>query len=210
MLLRLTDLLFLLLTPRLLWRYLRLWGLEYQRSPYGKPKDFQSVLALQESGQGADEMVYGETPFVTAWWLFTRAKVDAQSRVLDVGAGRGRAMLAARWLGAQAVGVELLKARAEPAAALLGPLGLEIIAEDAVESLKRKTPASHIYVVWTGFSKETRRRLAEAMSRYPKGTLLITSSYPPEHPQLELIAEHRAMYTWGLDRAYISAPKGSQ
>ena len=78
---RLGDLAVLLWRPRLLLPYLGLW--------------------LREA-------MYGETPVHTALWLFWKAGLGKGGQLVDLGAGRGRTLLAARWLGAGARGVELL------------------------------------------------------------------------------------------------------
>ena len=103
--------------------------------------------------------------------------------------------------------MELLEARAKPAIPLMRSVGAELRVGDGGE--RTEVQPTHIYVVWTGFSEATRARLAQALSAHPPGTKLITSSYPVEHEAFEVLSEHRAVYTWGLDQAFVAVRRAS-
>ena len=104
---RVLDVVVLLPWPRLLWAYLRIWGAELWRSPYKWPRSFEARRVVQASGQTLRELMYGEVLVSTCAWVLARAGVGKGSSLVDVGAGRGRALLAARLRGAGARGVEL-------------------------------------------------------------------------------------------------------
>ncbi|MFP2902798.1 class I SAM-dependent methyltransferase, partial [Corallococcus sp. 4LFB] len=86
--LRVTDLLLLLLRPRLLKPYLGLWWQRILRTPYAARRTFEMARALQATGQSFRELMYGETPLVTALAFLKKAGVGRGSRVVDLGAGR--------------------------------------------------------------------------------------------------------------------------
>ncbi|NRD61510.1 class I SAM-dependent methyltransferase, partial [Corallococcus exiguus] len=85
--LRVTDLLLLLLRPRLLKPYMGLWWQRILRTPFRWRRTFEMTRALQTTGQSFRELMYGETPLVTALWFLKRAGVGRGSRVVDLGAG---------------------------------------------------------------------------------------------------------------------------
>ncbi|RKH66560.1 class I SAM-dependent methyltransferase, partial [Corallococcus aberystwythensis] len=81
--LRATDLLLLLPRPRLLKPYLGLWWQRILWTPYRARRTFEIARALQASGQQFRELMYGETPLVTALWFLRKAGVGRGSRVVD-------------------------------------------------------------------------------------------------------------------------------
>ena len=91
---RVTDALLLLARPRLLKPYGGLWLAERLRSPYRARRSFEVVRALQTTGQRFRELIYGETPLMTALWMFRAAGLGRGSRLVDLGAGRGRVLIA--------------------------------------------------------------------------------------------------------------------
>ncbi|MFC1609590.1 class I SAM-dependent methyltransferase [Myxococcota bacterium] len=193
--LRACDLIVLILRPRLLGTYLRLFWLEIRHSPYKWPRSFEATLARTQSGQGVRELVYGETPVVTGIWLFRRAGVDERSKLVDLGAGRGRALIAARWLGAQARGVELL---AEHVRLVSGPLGRAGIALEAGDGADADlSDATHVYLTWTGLNQLTRDRFVERLETCQPGTRVIAVDAPVEHDSFTTLSRHDLLFPWG-------------
>jgi SAM-dependent methyltransferase len=151
--------------------------------------------------------MYGEAPLFTAVWLFRRAGVTRGSHVLDVGAGRGRALLAARWLGAQAVGIELNPSHVTQAASAIERAGGRLERGDAtVASLEG---VSHVFLSWYAFSAKTKERLVERLARTPDGLRVIAVSAPVEHPHLPLRLSTHGLFTWGLAPVFLHERDGS-
>lgn len=198
---RTLDMLLLLPRPRLLRAYVGLWWARVLRSPYTWPRSFEAVRKLKTTGQTLRELMYGETPVVTALWLFWRAGVRRGSRLVDVGAGRGRALLAARWLGAEARGLELLAEHVSLTAGMLKRTGAELVQADALtEPLDGVT---HVFVNWTAFSPTTKQRLAERFRQCPPGTRIITVTRPIEGDGFKVRSRHLQLFTWGVERVWI-------
>jgi hypothetical protein len=198
---RTLDLLLLMLRPRLLRAYFGLWAAELAKSPYKWPRSFEAMRLLKTTGQTVRELMYGELPVFSGVWLFWRAGVGKDSRLMDLGAGRGRALLAGRWLGAEARGVELLAAHVGLTAGILEKTGAELVQADALE-----TPldgATHIFVNWTALSPETRTRLVARFRKCRPGTRFVVTSGQIDGPGFELRSKHLLLFTWGFARAYV-------
>lgn len=198
---RLGDLLLILWRPRLVPPYLSLWLREALASPYRARRSFDVVRALHASGQHFRELIYGETPVHTAVWLFKQAGLDSTSLLVDLGAGRGRVLLAARWLGARARGVELLEQHVSLASGLVSRAGAELLLGDATQA--DLSDATHVFINWTALAPETRERLIERLRTCRPGTRVLTVTRPVEGPGFILRSRHWLLFTWGLEHVWI-------
>ncbi|WP_223750934.1 cyclopropane-fatty-acyl-phospholipid synthase family protein [Myxococcus sp. XM-1-1-1] len=198
---RAADLAVLVWRPRLLGPALSLWLRELLVSPYRPRRSFEVVRLLQSSGQGFDELMYGETPVHTALSLFQRAGLTAHGHLVDLGAGRGRALLAARWLGARATGIELLEEHVTLASGPLSRAGAVLRQGDA--ALADLGEATHVLVNWTALSPQTRTRLVARLRTCRPGTRVLTVTRPIEAPGFTVRSRHRALFTWGLEPVWI-------
>lgn len=201
MALRAADLAVLLLWPRLLCAYLRLWWLELCHSPYRWPRDFASTLARTGSGQSLRELMYGETPVFTAKTLFARAGVKPGSVLVDLGAGRGRALLGARMLGARAIGVELVEEHVRLVSGVLSTVGVDMKVGDAASW--DVSEATHIYLTWTGYNQITRDRLVEHLRTTQPGTTIMAIDCPIEANGFRTDGKYDFIYPWGFVPVWI-------
>lgn len=198
---RTADLLVLLARPRLMRPYLGLWLAERMHSPYRFRRSFEVVRVLRESGQGMRELIYGETPLFTAVGLFRRAGVGRGSRVVDLGAGRGRVLLAARWLGAEARGVELLADHVASVAGQLEPVGVSLAVGDATR--EDLGDATHVFTNWTALGPETKARFTERFRTCRPGTRFVVVTRPIEGPDFVLLGRYRRLFTWGFEAVWL-------
>ncbi|PTL81449.1 methyltransferase [Vitiosangium sp. GDMCC 1.1324] len=198
---RVTDVLVLLVRPGLLRPYLGIWLAELLHSPYRPRRTFEMTRALKASGQGFRELIYGETPLLTALRLFRRAGVGRGSRVVDVGAGRGRALLAARRLGAEARGVELLVDHVASVAGQLRPAGITLTVGDATR--EDLGDATHVFANWTALSPETKARLTERFRACRPGTRFVAVTRPIEGTDFATLGRYRMLFTWGFESVWL-------
>ncbi|MBI3184140.1 MAG: class I SAM-dependent methyltransferase [Myxococcales bacterium] len=198
---RALDLLMLAVRPRLVGPYLSVWLAERRRSPYRWPRSFETVLLLKQTGHTARELTYGEIPLLTAVLLFRRAGLGPGGRLVDLGAGRGRALLAARWLGAQARGVELRREHVEAVRPAMARAGAHLEVADATEA--DLTGATHVFANWCAFGEESRRRIAERLLACPSGTRLISVLHPAPGGQLRALCRRPGLFTWGFEWVWI-------
>ncbi|HYO74328.1 MAG TPA: class I SAM-dependent methyltransferase [Archangium sp.] len=198
---RVTDVLVLCVRPWLLRPYLGVWLAELMYPPYRPRRTFEVTQAVRASGQGFRELIYGETPLLTAVRLFRRAGVGRGSRVVDVGAGRGRVLLAARWLAAEARGVELLM---EHVASVVGQLrlaGNTLTVGDATR--EELGDATHVFANWTALSPKTKARLMDRFRTCHPGTRFIVVTRPIEGPGFVTLSTHRMLFTWGFETVWL-------
>ncbi|QAT82445.1 putative methyltransferase [Corallococcus coralloides] len=199
--LRGTDLLLLLFRPRLLKPYMGLWWQRILWTPYRWRRTFEMTRALQTTGQSFRELMYGETPLVTALWFLKRAGVGRSSRVVDLGAGRGRVLLAARWWGARAHGVELIADHVTRVAPWLGPAGVTFTVGDMTR--EPLGDATHIFCNWVAFSPETKARLVAHLRTCAPGTRIITVTRPIQAEGFSGHVCHWMLFTWGLEKVWL-------
>lgn len=199
--LRIADVVVLLARPRLLRAYAAVVWAHVRRSPFEWPRGFETVRALKQSGQSVAELVYGETPVVTGVVLFRAAGVEARSHVLDLGAGRGRALIAARWLGARATGVELLRDHVAAVEAPLSRVGVTLLENDAA-SIPLEG-ATHVFMNWLGFGSAMRERLLPRLRESAPGTRFITTGQPIETPGIEILRSGWLPFTWGFAQYFV-------
>lgn len=198
---RALDCLLLLARPRLVWAYLRILVAHLWASPYRWPRGFESVRARTASGVEERELVYGETPVFSAWWLLRRAGLMRGETFCDLSAGRGRPLLSARLLGAKAIGFELIAERAEPVLRPLAAVGIELRVQDgAGQTLDGIDVAM---VTWTGFSEPLKARFEAAARTLPIGARFIAVDRPLEGPGFEPVDRLDVLCTWGVVPVWI-------
>ncbi|MFP2925803.1 class I SAM-dependent methyltransferase [Pyxidicoccus sp. 3LG] len=198
---RFADLFVLALRPWLLSPYLGLWLREGLASPYRVRRSFELARLLNASGQSFHELMYGETPLFTGVWLFRKAGLGKGAQLVDLGAGRGRTLLAARWLGARARGVELLPGHVLLASGPLTKAGAELVVGDAMQADLQD--ATHVFTNWTALAPETRARLVERFRTCRPGTRIVTVTRPVEAEGFTVLSRHRMLFTWGLEHVWI-------
>ncbi len=198
---RLADLAVLLVRPRLLRAYVSVWVAALLRSPYRLRRSFEVVRALKASGQPLRELIYGETPLVTGLRAFRAAGVGPGSRVVDLLAGRGRALLAARWLGAEARGVELLERHVVSVAEPLRRAGISLVQGDAL--LEELGDATHVFLAWTALGPETKARVLERLRTCRPGTRILTVTRPVEAEDFPVLGRQRLLFTWGFEGVWL-------
>ena len=197
---RAVDSLLLLTRPRLLWCSVRLVVRGLIRSPYSET-GFDRVHLARRANLSKRELVYGETPVFTALRFFRKAGVTRSSSVLDLGAGRGRVLIAARALGAQAKGIELLPEHIQEAAAPLTRIGASL--EQGRSQDFRQDNASHVFIAWTCMGEQNRLDLLESLNRLREGTIVIVVTWPIHDPAFCLLSEDRYLFSWGICDLYV-------
>ena len=204
---RVLDLAVLLPRPRLLWAYLRLWGAELWRSPYRWPRSFEARRVVSASGQTLRELMYGEVLVSTCAYLLARAGVGPGSTLVDVGAGRGRALLASRLRGAGARGVELWEPHVRAMAPALARVGASLEAGDAAKA--DYADATHVLLNWCAFSDETRARVtARLLETCRPGTRLIAVTQAAGGDRFRTLSRHTTLFSWGFEQVFVQELTG--
>ena len=198
---RVLDAVFLLfVAPRLLWPYLRVSWAGLVRSPF-RVGAFAQQHAARTSGQSLSELVYGETPVFSAFSLLRRAGLSSSKMLLDLGAGRGRVLLAARALGAEARGLELLSEHVSAVEPALKQAGATLEVANALNFHPQS--ATHLFVTWTCMSEASRDQMTRQLRLCAPGTIVISVTHPVADPLFRVREHRRPLFTWGRADAYI-------
>lgn len=192
--------------PRLLMPYLRVWRAAIVSSPF-PPRTFEKVHAARQRGLALRELIYGETPLFTARRVLRAAGVNERSVVVDPLAGRGRALLAARSLGAAAIGYELLHSHVDAVKEPLADAGVMLSQADGAEV--DLAGATHVYLAWTCMSERTQRRFLERLRALPAGVVVITLSSPISDASFRPLQRLTGLYTWGVEAVYVQVREGA-
>jgi SAM-dependent methyltransferase len=194
---RVIDVAVLATRPDLLRAYFALTRARFAKSPYVWPRAYRDVASVKASGQSLDELVYGEVPLFVGVLLLWLARVRSGSRVVDVGAGRGRLLLAARRLDAEATGYELVQEHVLVAARPLAQAGAKLEAQDALQADYADVDCA--FVNWTGFSRSTIARLVERFESLAPNARVVAVSHAIDHAAFDLERTLYAPFTWGPD-----------
>lgn len=197
---RCIDFAILLGRPRLFGAAARVFVAGWRHSPY-RESDFAQLHAARGARQSVAELMYGETPVWTAVRLLRRAGLGVGSRLVDIGAGRGRVLLAARRLGAEARGVELNANHVRAVDAAIKRAGATLVVGDGAQA--DLTEVTHVYLTWTCLSDATRARMTEHLRSVRPGTMVLTLTHPLEDDAFERVGECTGWFTWGLAPVFI-------
>ncbi len=200
---RVVDLVFLLARPRLFRPYFALWLAEVLSTPYRYPRAFETVRALKASGHTRRELMYGEAPLFTAVLLLRAAGLRKGGTLVDLGAGRGRALLAARWLGASARGVELYEPHVRLVSRALASAGVQLSVGDAASA--DLSGATCVFLNWCAFSEASRREVTELLAQAPPPLRVVAVTCAAAHERLPVVAKRSGLFTWGVERVFIQA-----
>jgi len=152
-----------------------------------------------------DVYTYGETPLTTMAQIAESFGITSKDRVIEMGAGRGRgALFLGEYVGAQVKGVELIPRFVE--------IFQETVSSDRVEMIQGDmftldfSWATVIYLFGTMLGEEQIKELA---ARFPKGTKILTVSYPLEEyaPEYRVEGQLVVRFPWGKTEIYSNVSK---
>ncbi|MEO1173503.1 MAG: class I SAM-dependent methyltransferase [Myxococcota bacterium] len=198
---RIADIVVLLPRPRLLIAYVGTIVIGIFRSPYRWPRSFEAIRERTAAGVGERELVYGETPVFTAWWIARAAGLRRGQRFVDLTAGRGRPLFGARIRTASVYGYEITSERGAPVQSLLAGVGIEMrIGDGAAADLSDVDLAM---VTWTGFTDELRARFRAVALSLDDGAHFVAVDAPLEGNGFALRRQLSVLCTWGIVPVWI-------
>ena len=198
---RLTEWAILLLAPRLLVANLRIFAASLRDSPY-RQRSFRRAFGARRVRQSQGELIYGETPIATVLGALGDVDVGPGTRFVDLGCGRGRVLLAARFLGAEAHGVELLEEHVDAIREPLENTGITLEVGDAADA--RLDDVDVAFVTWTCMSERSRARLTENLRNLPRGARVLSVTWPIDDDGFETLWMRSIGFTWGRAELYAS------
>ena len=163
------------------------------------------------AGLPPDDLLYGETPIVTAWEIFRDVELKAGERVVDLGCGTGVALLvAALAYQAQGIGVEVVPHRLQRAVDLqraLGVRGVEFLQDDF---RTMEWPQADVYLLSpTALSEATWKLLQQRMAQTPPGTRAVSLTVALPEPQWRTRHHLKRAFSWGETEVFVQVRASS-
>ncbi|HRD56204.1 MAG TPA: methyltransferase domain-containing protein [Parachlamydiaceae bacterium] len=173
------------------------------KSPFKISKQF-----LLKKGK-KDVYLYGETPITSMAEIAKLAGIEENDHVFELGMGRGRCCF---WLhffiGCKVTGIEFVPKFVQIANSLKKRLQIEnilFLQEDMLKSAFQE--ATIFYLYGTCYDEIFIRALIEKFKKLPKGTKIITVSYPlndyAKTPYFEVVKKFEITFTWGQADVYL-------
>ncbi len=152
---------------------------------------------------------YGETPLATLDMILEHCPIKPGEVAYELGSGRGRACF---WLavvkGHKTVGIEYIPTfveRAKNIASFFKVSNVSFIQADILKCDLSK--ATWLYLFGSALSDEDIQKLCKKLEDQPKGSRIITVSYPlvayTKSPKFVLTLTLDAEFSWGTTQAYI-------
>lgn len=162
-----------------------------------KPNPFKIHREYLMNKNADDVYTYGETPLTTLERI--ARDVTPEDVVFELGCGRARTCF---WLKCfkhcKVVGVDYTPQFIENAEKLQLP-GMEFRCEDILKT--DFTGGTFFYLYGTCLYDATIKQLSKKFKKLPKGTKIVSVSYPLEG--LEVIEQYTAPFTWGYGDVYV-------
>jgi cyclopropane fatty-acyl-phospholipid synthase-like methyltransferase len=146
---------------------------------------------------------YWQTPAELVGRMLDLAALSPEDRLIDLGCGDGRVVLAAARRGARALGIDLDPQRIAEAEAAARLAGLERLASFRCEDLF-ETPLAEASVVTLYLLPHVNRLLRERLRReLPAGARVVGHAWPmPDWPPIrEEEVDRRRLYLWAVPSA---------
>lgn len=170
------------------------------RSPY-EVGEFRYALLTRRRGISKDELIYGDTPIFTSIYLLWLAGIKPGCQFIDLGAGRGGVLMAAKYLGMRSNGFDLNPAHVVLSESVLKPLGIHLNYGDARQ--EKISNGDIVYLAWTTWSKQTRKDIQKNLSNLALSSRVITLTWPLEEEGFMEIRRGVSLFSWGLANYFI-------
>ena len=162
---------------------------------------------LMKKGE-EDVFTYGETPLTTLDQIAKEVSITTSDKVFELGCGRGRTCFwLSEFLGCCAVGIEHIPDFVERGDKLIKEWKLTKVQFRQEDMLKTNLEgATVIYLYGTCYEKNFIQSLIRKFQTLPKGTKIITISYPlsdfTSSGRFKVLKHFPAQFTWGAADVY--------
>jgi SAM-dependent methyltransferase len=176
---------------RALWRA---WWAGWRTLP--SPYAIDGDRVARSHGLDPDDLVYGEAFVIVAAAILRAAGVGPSSVVVDLGCGRGAALVAARLLHASARGVDVCAAHIDVVRGVLAGAGAHADHGDA-----RDVPlddASHVWLAWATWHPATRALVSARLRTMRPGAIVVSVVHAVDDDAFVVVDRRRAPFSWGV------------
>lgn len=203
------------------WEWIRVVFLYYRNLNFALPDQTVLLLSFWDSPfrlcrvyreerekkgeQDLDNYTYGETPITSMDKMVKAFQIEKHHHILEMGSGRGRlAFFLSQIVGCKVTGVENVPALyqiSQKAYQLFKPKNVDFLLEDFF--LTQVNHFDVIYLFGTTLSDEKLDILTKRFEECPKGTKIITISYPLHSSQFEVTSVITARFDFGETECYL-------
>lgn len=153
------------------------------------------------------DVTYGEAFVVVARDVLRDHGCGAGSVVVDLGCGRGNVLLAARSLGADARGVDVVASHVEACGRALAVVGAEVVVGDARDA--DVDDATHVWLSWGTWPAAVRRAVVERLHALRDGAIVVgviegVSDEEGSVPGFVVVERRREAFSWGWADVVVS------
>lgn len=170
------------------------------KNPYQIARSARSKINLP-----AGDLVFGETPYITAYDLLKEIGVDQADHVVELGGGTGIfSLVAVSAYGCRATIFEIVPGFVRKTREICSVLGLERVKVRQADILAEKLPEAKLYyLTGTTFSAESWKMLQRQMAVAPEGARAISLSTPLDAKAWKIDQTLSLPYSWGENTVYL-------
>ena len=156
-------------------------------------------------GLPKEDLIYGETPILTAWHILELLGVDQADHVVELGAGRSLfSLVAVAAFGTTATSVEIVPAFVTRTRKVARALGLERLKARQGNVLNLPLEEGTVYFVTaTTFAADSWLSLNQRLSEAPSGTRAVSLSAPLTRAYWKVESQERLPFSWGENTVYF-------
>ncbi len=155
------------------------------------------------------DLIYGETPILTAWRLLQKTGAHQADQVVELGGGRGvLSLVAGSAFGCSATVLELVPEFVSRGKRICASLGLSRVRFLEADMLDRRLPEGSIYYLTaTTLSDESWRDLQRRLAEAPAGARALTLSRPLSDLVWSTSEVWTEEFSWGPNTVYLQVRK---
>lgn len=152
-----------------------------------------------------EDLVYGETPILTAWHIMRKLGVDQADHVVELGGGRGLfSLVAVSAFGSEATMLEIVPSFVQKTRQLAARLGLERLRVKQADILNARLPEGTLYFITaTTFSDASWLALDQQMIGAPGGSKAVSLSAPLNRAYWRVDESAKLPFSWGENTVYF-------
>lgn len=162
-------------------------------------------MGRRDSKLPADDLIYGETPVLTAFQLLTLAGIDHADHVVELGGGTSVfSLVATAAFGCRATTLEIVPGFVAKTREITAALGLERVRVKLQNILEGALPEGTLYyITGTTFSEESWRALQRQLAVAPVGAKAISLSSPLDAKAWRVESRSTFPFSWGDNTVYM-------
>ena len=170
------------------------------KNPFLLSRSARKKISLPKS-----DLVYGETPAMTAFDLLNRIGLDHADHVVECGGGTSVfSLVAVSAFGCRATVLEIVPSFVKKTREICAFLGLERVKVKQTDILEDPLPEGTLYyLTGTTFSDESWEKLQRQMAQAPVGAKAISLSTALDGKAWKNLETIKMPFSWGENTVYI-------